>query len=254
MTPVPGKKKYLPNCLTGWFFLIFLSGIIPVSSLPAKDSNTIDSQTEAADPGLSRDEESRYRTLFRKLFYSVTYNSLKCHENIYSLLEKAGKEGLDLTGVRVVFIFDKDHDKLLSGKSSNSFSPGIQRPTITMYKTRIVYNRNDPPGEFRFHAFAIFQDKIMDFDYTNSPRLVPAMEYFSHMFSPEKMNQKEREALFNRLTIRAIPAKDYLHYNIQHTSWYLFDLETKFPSQSLHHFLLDLSDRNNIRTPGEKKS
>lgn len=254
MTPAPRKKNHLPIYVTGCFFLIFLSGIIPVSSLPAKDSDTIGHQKEAEDRSFGQDEESRYLSLFRKLFYSTTYNSLKCYENIYYLLEKAGKDGLDLTKVKVVFIFDKDHDKLLPSNSSNPLSSGVQRPTITMYKTRIVYNRSDPPGEFRFHAFAIFQDKIMDFDYTNSPRLVPAAEYCRHMFSPEKMTQKEREALFNRLTLRAIPAKDYLHYNIQHTSWYLYDLETKFPAQSLHRFLLDLSDQNNMQTSGKKKS
>jgi hypothetical protein len=139
----------------------------------------------------------------------------------------------------------------MPSKSSKTVDFGVQRPTITMYKTRIVYNRSAPPGKFRFHAFAAFKDKIMDFDYTNSPKLIPAREYFDSMFSSKEMNRKERKDLFSRLTLRVIPAKDFLKNGLHHTSWYLFDLETQFPSQSLQHFLPNLDDLQNKKQSAE---
>ena len=232
-----------------FFILLSLCLIFSVKSTQA--DNKVSSDSLQKKQSNNNDPEKQYLSLFRKLFYSDTYNSLKCYENIYSLLNKASTDGLDLTDVKVIFIFDQDHDKLMPSKSSKTVDFGVQRPTITMYKTRIVYNRSAPPGKFRFHAFAAFQDKIMDFDYTNSPKLIPAREYFDSMFSGKEMSQKERKNLFSRLTLRVIPAKDFLKNGLRHTSWYLFDLETHFPSQSLQHFLPNLDDPQNKKQSAE---
>ena len=253
MTSQPTTTNRIPAYTLLCFFLVFLIGMIASPPVRANEKDTGDNQPEAKTTSADLDEERKYLSIFRRLFFSTTYNSLKCYENIYALLEKAETDGLDLSDVRVVFIFDKDHDKLMPNKPSDPVSRGVQRPTITMYNTRRVYNRSDPPGDFRFHAFAAFQDKIMDFDYTNSPQLVPAREYVSQMFTPPKMNRTKRKALFERLTVRAIPAKKYLHYNIQHPSWYLLDLETQFPSQPLHRFLMDLADQKKVQTSEAKK-
>jgi len=185
--------------------------------------------------------EKQYLNLFRRLFFSRSYDSLKCHENIYRLLKKAEAGKLDLTDLSVIFIFNKEHDKLMPIKSQNATDYGVHRPTITMYRTRIVYNRSDPPGQFRYHVFAAIKDKIMDFDYTNSPKLVPVQEYFKNMFSPKKMSEVERRKLFNGLTLRVISAKEYLQTYPQHTSWYLFDLENRFPSQSANDYIREVS-------------
>jgi len=185
--------------------------------------------------------EKQYLNLFRRLFFSRSYDSLKCHENIYRLLKKAETEKLDLTDLSVIFIFNKEHDQLMPIKSQNATDYGVQRPTITMHRTRIVYNRSDPPGQFRYHAFAAIKDKIMDFDYTNSPKLLPMQEYFKNMFSPKKMSRVKQRKLFDGLTLRVISATEYLKTYPQHTSWYLFDLEKRFPSQSANDYIREIS-------------
>ena len=238
----PARRFFL-YCLLAISLIDFSSGPI----LQAADIQPAPGESAATDNNSEQNNEKEYLSLFRRMFFSTTYNSLKCYENIYSLLEKAKENGLNLAHVRVIFIFDKDYDKLLSRKSTDSSYAGIQRPTITMYKTRIVYNRSDPPGEFRFHAVAAVQGKIMDFDYTNSPKMVPLAAYCRAMFAPVKMSRKEREALFKQLTIRVIPAEEYLYYDVQHPSWYLFDLATKFPSQSLYQFIRDTARQQDAR-------
>ncbi|RPJ83113.1 MAG: hypothetical protein EHJ94_00315 [Deltaproteobacteria bacterium] len=245
MTSDQTKNTSIQIFSIGFFILLLLCLIFSAKSAQAKNENPPGKPSEKQ--ANNNDLEKQYLTLFRKLFFSETYNSLKCYENIYSLLNKASADGLDVTDVKVIFIFDKDHDKLVPSNTSKKIDFSIQRPNITMYKTRIVYNRSAPPGEFRFHAFAAFQDKIMDFDYTNSPKLIPAREYFESMFSNKKINRKERNDLFSRLTLRVIPAKDFLNNGLRHTSWYLFDLETNFPSQTLQHFL------SNLEAPQSKK-
>lgn len=249
MTSEPTKNTSIQIFLIVFFILLFLFLIFSAKSAQAKNENPSGKPSEKQ--ANNDDLEKQYLNLFRKLFYSDKYNSLKCYENIYSLLNKASADGLDVTDVKVIFIFDKDHDKLVPSNSSKKIDFSIHRPNITMYKTRIVYNRSAPPGEFRFHAFAAFQDKIMDFDYTNSPTLIPAREYFESMFSSKEMNRKERNDLFSRLTLRVIPAKDFLKNGLRHTSWYLFDLETHFPSQSLLHFLSTLDDPQNKKQSAE---
>lgn len=217
-----------------FFFLIGT----PHANDKKSEKNISEQETDIKDIS----PEKQYLNVFRKLFYSNTYNSLKCHENIYNLLKKAKAENLAFTDVNVIFIFDKDHDKLLNTKSDKTIGFGVQRPKITMYKTRRVYNRSDPPGQFRFHAFAAYQDKIMDFDYTNSPKLVPAEEYFKEMFSTKEMHWKEQKKLYKQLALRVISAKDYFNSFPKHTSWYLFDLEKKFPAQSLKNYLQSLQN------------
>jgi len=243
-------KKITNYLITFSFFcFLFLCLISSARSTQAQNRDSQDTHPESSTKDKDQNDEKQYLAIFRKLFYSNTYNSLKCHENIYALLKKTETEGLGLTNMKVIFIFNQDHDKLVQTKSSDTVGFSVQRPTITMYKTRVVYNRSDPPGEFRFHVFATYQDKIMDFDYTNSPKLVPAKEYFNNMFSNNKMNRKERKNMFKKMTLRVIPATEYLHNDLQHTSWYLFDLETKFPSQSLNRYLLNLGNKQNTRKP-----
>ncbi len=251
MTPDQTKNMHFRKYFIGFFLFLFLCLLFSVKVTQAENGDSPDSLSEKQSNTI--DQEKQFLNLFRKLFFSDTYNSLKCYENIYSLLNKASTNGLDVTNVKVIFIFDKDHDKLMPSKSSKKVASSVQRPTITMYMTRIVYNRSPPPGEFRFHAFAAFQDKIMDFDYTNSPKLIPAKEYFDSMFSGKEMSQKKRKDLFSRLTLRVIPAKDFLKNGLRHTSWYLFDLETHFPSQSLQHFLSNLDDPQNKKQSAENK-
>jgi hypothetical protein len=185
--------------------------------------------------------EKQYLNLFRKLFFSRSYDSLKCHENIYRLLKKAEEKKLDPADLSVIFIFNKEHDQLMPIKSQNAAAYGVHRPTITMHRTRIVHNRSDPPGQFRYHVFAAIRDKIMDFDYTNSPKQIPVQEYFKNMFSPKKMSGVKRRELFDNLSLRIISATEYLQTYPQHTSWYLFDLEQRFPSRSANDYIREIS-------------
>lgn len=247
---IPNRQKPQPGHVSFLLCLLVIPLLIlaPGPVLQAADMQPAPGESAAEDSDNGQNDETEYLSLFRRMFFSTTYNSLRCYENVYFLLEKAKENGLNLANAHVIFIFDKDYDKLLPSKPADVSSAGIQRPTITMYKTRIVYNRSDPPGEFRFHAVVAVQDKIMDFDYTNSPKMMSAAAYCRSMFTPAEMRRKERNAIYKQLTIRVIPAEEYLYYDIQHPSWYLFDLATKFPSQSMYKFIRNTAGRQGNRT------
>lgn len=231
---------YGMHLLTRYLFIIFIClSFLAGASYAKEDLHETLPEQKSVDT--QKKLEKQYLNLFRRLFFGRSYDSLKCHENIYRLLKRAEAEKLDMADLNVIFIFNKDHDKLMSIKSQNAVDYGVHRPTITMHRTRIVYNRSEPPGQFRYHVFAAIRDKIMDFDYTNSPKLVPVGEYFKSMFSPEKMSDVERYALFDSMTLRVISATEYLQTYPQHTSWYLFDLEKKFPSKSANDYILEIS-------------
>jgi hypothetical protein len=234
--------KYGMSFLTGYFFIIFFCLPFLAGASETKEASH-EILPENKSINSQKELEKRYLNIFRRLFFSRSYDSLKCHENIYRLLNRAEAEKLDITDLSVIFIFSKNHDKLIPIKSQNATDYGVHRPTITMYRTRIVYNRSDPPGQFRYHVFTAIKDKVMDFDYTNSPKLVPVEEYFKSMFSPEKMSEVQRHELFDSLTLRVISAKEYLQTYPQHTSWYLFDLEKRYPSKSANDYIREISDR-----------
>ncbi|MFO7558038.1 MAG: hypothetical protein R6X10_04335 [Desulfobacterales bacterium] len=228
------------TCLLIRYLFIILIFLSFTAGISRAEKGSHEDLPEEGSIKTKKNLEKQYLNIFRRLFFSRSYDSLKCHENIYRLLKKAESEKMDLTDLNVIFIFNKEHDKLMPIKSQNATDYGVQRPTITMHRTRIVFNRSDPPGQFRYHVFAAFKDKIMDFDYTNSPKMLPAQEYFNSMFAAEKMSADKRRELFEGLTLRIISAVEYLQTYPQHTSWYLFDLENRFPSQSANDYIRSL--------------
>ncbi|MFZ5569352.1 MAG: hypothetical protein ACOZF0_03030 [Thermodesulfobacteriota bacterium] len=176
--------------------------------------------------------------IFRKLFFSSSYNSLKCQDNIYNLLVEIRRANLDLSQVKVLVIFDKDHDRLIPTKEKKEKKYyGVERPDITTYRTRSVPSRQPPPNRFRYHVLAVVQDKVLDFDYTDSPAFPLVTEYVDGMFCDGKLSRQERRDLFNRLILRIISAEDYLRDHPQHPSYYLFDLDRKYPSRTVEEYL-----------------
>lgn len=176
-------------------------------------------------------------TIFQKLFFSSAYNSLKCQENIYNLLVELQKANLDLSQLKVAYVFNEDHHKLVPTKSYEVFDYGVQRTDITTYKTRIVPVRQSPPNQFRYHVFAVVRGKVLDFDYTNSPVLEEIDDYFNGMFAREKIRRREKRELFQKLMLRVIPSEDYIKDHPSHPSYYLFDLAEKYPAVSVKTFL-----------------
>jgi len=188
-------------------------------------------------PEIEKMEEQDYFLIFRKLFFSTTYNSLKCQDNIYRLLEAINTRKKNLENVKVIFIFDKYHYKILNPEPTQILDQSIKRPSITLYKTRIVPTRDMPPNKFRYHVVASVNDQILDFDYSDSPVVLPADEYFKNMFTPRASSIDRRNSLFNRLTIRAIPADEYMNRHPRHPSYYLYDLSKKYPASSVTNYL-----------------
>lgn len=181
--------------------------------------------------------EGQCYAVFQKLFFSESYNSLKCQDNIYNLLTAIKRANLDLSQVKVIFIFDKNHDKLIPTRSMQKNQDGIQRPDITAYRTRKVPTREQPPNNFRYHVFAVVQTRVLDFDYTNSPAFPSIEEYGDAMFTAGNLNRKEKRQLFSHILLRMIDAEDYLRQHPQHPSYYLFDLGKKYPSQTLDAYI-----------------
>jgi hypothetical protein len=188
-------------------------------------------------PDIEKIEEEDYFLIFRKLFFSTTYNSLKCQDNIYRLLKEIKTKNRSFEGVKVIFIFDKYHYKILHPEPSQIADQSINRPLITLYKTRIVPTRDMPPNDFRYHVVASVNGRILDFDYSDSPVVLAADEYFKNMFTPDSFSRDQRDSLFNRLTIRAIPAGEYMHQHPRHPSYYLYDLSEKYTASSVNNYL-----------------
>jgi hypothetical protein len=187
-----------------------------------------------------RDKEAVIKTsfaVFQNLFFSSAYNSLKCQENIYSLLVEIQKANLDLSQLAVVYVFNENHHKLVPTKSYQVVDYGVQRADITTYETRMVPVRPPPPNQFRYHVFAVVHGKVLDFDYTNSPVLEEVGDYFNRMFTREAMNRREKRKLFQSFKVRVIPSEDYIKDHPRHPSYYLFDLAEKYPARSVKSFL-----------------
>ena len=174
-----------------------------------------------AQPDIETIEEKDYFSIFRKLFFSTTYNSLKCQDNVHRLLKTIKDRYKSLEGVNVIFIFDKYHYKILHPEPSQIEDQSINRPLITLYKTRIVPTRDMPPNEFRYHVVASVNGRILDFDYSDSPVILAADDYFKNMFIPASFDNDQQNSLFNQLTVRVIPAHEYLHQHPRHPSYYL---------------------------------
>jgi len=190
-----------------------------------------------AQPDIVKIEDQDYFLIFRKLFFSTTYNSLKCQENVYRLLKEIQAKHKNIGDVEVIFIFDKYHYKILHPEPSQMEDQSINRPLITLYKTRIVPTRDMPPNTFRYHVVASINGCIFDFDYSDSPVVLPANEYFKNMFTPDFFSKRQRDSLFNRLTIRIIPVEEYLNQHPRHPSYYLYDLSEKYPASSVNNYL-----------------
>lgn len=198
------------------------------------------------DPVISDPEAmtAKSEVVFRRLFFSTEYNSLKCQDNIYRFIVRLQRANLDLRQVNVIFIFDKEHYQLLP-----SDRYGVQRPDFAVYKTRHVATREPPPNRFRYHVFATLFNRVFDFDYTDSPAVEPAVDYFNNMYTDASMSLREKRKLFDQLTLRIIPATDYLKDHPQHPSYYMFDLDERYPAWTLNAYMKSISEK-----PSESES
>ena len=94
-----------------------------------------------------------------------------------------------------------------------------------------------PPNTFRYHVVASINGRIFDFDYSDSPVVLAVDEYFKNMFTPDFFSRDQRDSLFNRLTIRNIPAEEYINQHPRHPSYFLYDLSEKYPASSVTDYL-----------------
>ncbi len=187
--------------------------------------------------------EAQCYAIFQKLFFSESYNSLKCQDNIFNLLNGIKAANLDLSEVKVLYIFNKHHDQLVPTRAMQKKEDGIQRPDITAYRARKVPTRDEPPNNFRYHVFAVVQNRVLDFDYTNSPAFPTATQYADDMYTDGTLNRRDKKLFFNRLLVRVINSEDYLRQHPQHPSYYLFDLGKKYPPQTLDAYIQTLAVR-----------
>jgi hypothetical protein len=71
-------KIIKPFVYTLLFVAFLLPHLLSFAAVPTPDDK---------QPEIEKIEEQDYFLIFRKLFFSTTYNSLKCQDNIYILLE-----------------------------------------------------------------------------------------------------------------------------------------------------------------------
>jgi len=230
---VHSSGKIVMGSVKTWLYAFILGALLFITTIATAATPT----PGDAQPDIDRIEEKDYFSIFRKLFFSTTYNSLKCQENVYRLLKEIKAKYKSLEGVDVIFIFDKHHYKILHPEPDQIEDQSINRPLITLYKTRIVPTRDMPPNKFRYHVVAAVNGRILDFDFSDSPVVLAADDYFENMFIPAFSSEEKQDSLFNQLTIRVIPGEEYLHQHPRHPSFYLYDLSEKYPASSVNNYL-----------------
>ena len=158
------------------------------------------SQVLAADlAGINR--------IFSSTFWTSHYEERFCGKNIEKLVRKSIEARLDLSDAYIVEITD------VSGYMFgmvNALQAREGGRLITPART----NPERLPGEknWYFHAVLLVNGKVMDYDFTNQPTVLPFNQYMTHMFIPA---DKHKDAKFkmNKMKgykVTLFPAEDYI--------------------------------------------
>jgi hypothetical protein len=153
--------------------------------------------------------------VFSRSYYDPEVHQLaECGSNVWHLLSRLDRAGVDLSGAHVLYLFRmKEHEALLAPDNLRRLHPSFAR-----------FGLGSLSVPWLFHVCLEYQGRILDLDYGHSPQAVSTRDYFASMFSSE----------LSDLSFRSIPAVDYLReYDAQDPSrnwqYYLSGGGRRFP-------------------------
>ncbi len=204
------------------FYLLSGFAVASFAAPPAPQPHAVSGKAQPVSPPRPSATETPLR-LFEKGFSDEkTYKKGACCDNICRLVSQLHEKKIDLAKARVIYI-------LRQTKEEEGLYPQRARQGIAIWN---------------FHVVLELDGKIYDFDYSD-PTPVPAHDYFMQMFhfsaTGKPPTKEEREALLKAISLRVIPAKEYLSdfRNTCDYEDYLKDTvrDRKYPAQSAHDFL-----------------
>ena len=189
-----GKRFISPSLAKTAFQALISSFLLTVFSF----------ESFAADlPALIRQFEVEYFT---------HYQSGKCGQNILSFLDRAKANRLDLEGAQIIRIEDKNAAWFGMVNAERARQSG----------RRIPSSPNSAPlfeeGERNWYHHVILEADgyVVDFDFTNEPKVLPTVPYFEEMFLDESSNPPKgaltvgRQNKLDGYELTLTPAEDYL--------------------------------------------
>lgn len=129
-------------------------------------------------------------SLFKKGYGDdQTYLKGACCDNVCRLVKQMKAAKLDLTQARVLYLLKQSDEE-------EGLAPQKGRQRLQLWS---------------FHVVLELKGQIYDFDYSDEPTPVTSREYFTSMFTiPEKGTPEEEEKALRGISLRAIPATEYL--------------------------------------------
>lgn len=158
-----------------------------------------------------------------------SYGAGACNENIHKLVKALKSEGVDLHEASVLYLLPE------RGPQSPDFSPVL--PTV---------NSRNPDVSWVFHVILVHDGRVLDLDYTQTPRIEAIDQYFTTMFGLE-VQSWAREVTW----IREIPALEYLYEYRKRdeelglwrdAQYYWLYAEDRYPAVTLEQFLRKQSE------------
>lgn len=145
--------------------------------------------------------------IFSSTFWTSHYEERFCGKNIQKLVRKSMDERLDLSDAYIVEITDVSGYKFGMVNALQAREGGR---LITPARTK----PDRHPGEknWYFHAVLLVNGKVMDYDFTNWPTILPFDQYMTQMFIPA---DKHKDAKFKMYKMKGykvtlFPAEDYM--------------------------------------------
>ena len=134
------------------------------------------------------------QVLFESTFMS-SYEEGRCGDNITGLIQKAHRQGMDLTRANVLMISNKGFSlfgliNVEYARSSGRLNPDY--PELSEFRNL--------PGERNWYHHVILEMDgfIFDYDFGNMPVVLSVGEYFEQMFLDEESRPQDRISRIGR--------------------------------------------------------
>lgn len=108
--------------------------------------------------------------------FEVDYEERRCGQNVLRLLEKARRAGIDARNARVIRVTNEGNSVF-----------GMVNAEKARGRIRESTGEQFPPGEknWQFHVFLELDCYVFDFDFMNSPVVLPLHDYVELMYLDE---------------------------------------------------------------------
>jgi hypothetical protein len=170
--------------------------------------------------------------IFSNTFWTSHYEERYCGKNIEKLVKKSMDARLDLRDAYIVEITDPVGrmfgmvNALQARESGRLIEPARTSPA-----------RHPGESNWYFHAVLLVNGRIMDYDFTNQPTILPLNHYLHQMFIPatKQTDLTYKQSKMKGFKLVLFPAEDYILRQQQRLStreiakeYYIKDLVPEF--------------------------